>query len=540
MGPFRAVESISQCQDCGTIHTSKQLQELVPDCSNYGYDVIVFIGQAVLVRHQNIHQVKKELQQRDITISESSITDQLRKYITYVALAHQRCSSPLKQLFSTHGGYVLHIDATCDKGPPHLLSGMDSISKIVLGNVKITSENSGEIIPFLQDIKKKYGVPLATVHDMGKGICKAVETVFPDIYDLICHYHFIADIGKDLYGCEYDIIRNRLKKHGISGELKKQRRVLNCIIEKDPRLIKDIDKPSSFFHPCVSALTLIEWALDGMNQGNGYGFPFDRPHWHFAQRIRQLYQQLDQINPQHIAATQKERKAVMLLMRKVKCVYEDYQLKQAIEEIVDRFEVFERLRGAMAVAEPSCSKGLYCARNIPLRSIEKRVKYFRVTLIEEHGPCLPGHYQQLLQQLDKYWQKLFADPIEVQTPKGKRFIQPQRTNNIMEQFFRQQHRSHRRRTGNSSMGKMLQTMLVDTPLVRNIQNPQYRKILLDGHNSLEELFASIQADEVRKKLQREGASWEKIPKVIKKLISTTDLPDLISKIMPQIAAAKAI
>ena len=90
------------------------------------------------------------------------------------------------------------------------------------------------------------------------------------------------------------------------------------------------------------------------------------------------------------------------------------------------------------------------------------------------------------------------------------------------------------------MGKMLQTMLVDTPLVRNIQNPQYRKILLDGHNSLEELFASIQADEVRKKLQREGASWEKIPKVIKKLISTTDLPDLISKIMPQIAAAKAI
>jgi hypothetical protein len=39
------------------------------------------------------------------------------------------------------------------------------------------------------------------------------------------------------------------------------------------------------------------------------------------------------------------------------------------------------------------------------------------------------------QQLDKYKDKLFADPITVPTPNGTRLIQPQRTNNLMERFF---------------------------------------------------------------------------------------------------------
>ena len=35
------------------------------------------------------------------------------------------------------------------------------------------------------------------------------------------------------------------------------------------------------------------------------------------------------------------------------------------------------------------------------------------------------------------------------------------------------------------------TMLADTPLVKNVDNHQYVKILLDGKTNLEELFAKI-------------------------------------------------
>ena len=36
---------------------------------------------------------------------------------------------------------------------------------------------------------------------------------------------------------------------------------------------------------------------------------------------------------------------------------------------------------------------------------------------------------------------------------------------------------------------MLQTMLADTPLVKNLDNDEYMQILLDGKSNLEELFA---------------------------------------------------
>ena len=34
--------------------------------------------------------------------------------------------------------------------------------------------------------------------------------------------------------------------------------------------------------PIFEAFSLIYWALDGKKQGNGYGFPFDRPHFEFV------------------------------------------------------------------------------------------------------------------------------------------------------------------------------------------------------------------------------------------------------------------
>ncbi len=99
---------------------------------------------------------------------------------------------------------------------------------------------------------------------------------------------------------------------------------------------------------------------------------------------------------------------------------------------------------------------------------------------------------KVAKQIDQYGDKLFSDPIEINTPAGFVTIYPQRTNNILEQLFRRQRREYRRRTGNNSMRKRLQTMLADTPLVKNLSNPDYTDILLDGKSGLEELFASIE------------------------------------------------
>jgi len=61
---------------------------------------------------------------------------------------------------------------------------------------------------------------------------------------------------------------------------------------------------------------------------------------------------------------------------------------------------------------------------------------------------------------------------------GSMAIYPQRTNNMLEQFFRNLRRGHRRKSGNNSMHRVLQAMLADTPLIKNLENPKYMEILL--------------------------------------------------------------
>ncbi|HDN58759.1 MAG TPA: hypothetical protein ENF20_02245 [Candidatus Marinimicrobia bacterium] len=56
------------------------------------------------------------------------------------------------------------------------------------------------------------------------------------------------------------------------------------------------------------------------------------------------------------------------------------------------------------------------------------------------------------------------------------FIQPQRTNNILERFFRDLKRKVRKRTGTMSLNKTLKTILSDTPHVKNLDKEEYLKI----------------------------------------------------------------
>jgi len=129
------------------------------------------------------------------------------------------------------------MDATCEGRDPILMSGLDSMSQIVLGNIMLPAEDEKHIVPFLQRIKKNFGVPVALVHDMGRGIINAVANVFPGTPDFICHFHFLRDIGIDLLGDQYDIIRKRLRKHQISSKLHCRAKELKQATDQDPELI---------------------------------------------------------------------------------------------------------------------------------------------------------------------------------------------------------------------------------------------------------------------------------------------------------------
>ena len=135
IGTFFARETISICPKCQCIYQSEELAKLVAPGANFGYDILVYVGKALFLRHRNDREVAAELAQRNVQISTSEIAYLGKKFVTYLAIAHHQCAARIKQSMQLKGGYVFHLDGTCDGQSPLLMSGLDSLSEIVLGNV---------------------------------------------------------------------------------------------------------------------------------------------------------------------------------------------------------------------------------------------------------------------------------------------------------------------------------------------------------------------------------------------------------------------
>ncbi len=503
LGPFVAHETVRQCQNCQSTGGSEALLNLVPARCNVAYDVLVYVGRALFKRHRTSDEVSAELRTRNVHISASEIAWLGRKFITTLAMAHRLAKPRLQQTMRLAGGYILHLDATHDGDAPALMTGLDGISSIVLDNIKLPSEHSDFIIPFLQKLMADYVPPCACVHDMGLGICKAVTEVFPGIPDFVCHFHFLRDIGKDFLEPAYAKLRKILRSFAASSRLhaiaREARQAISTQDSLDPaalaHCISDdtvIDCPNLLSH--VLAYTLSLWVLQGKHCGDGYGFPFDRPLLTFAERLLALASHLPQLMEQPQYANCPDSHPLSKLRREALTATKDQSLHSVVEELLWRGQFFDQLRNAMRIALPADGNGLNDEGSTSdLSSIRQGVEQFRHKLDDDSVLSADPLCKKMAQQIDKYGDKLFADPIEVDSPHGKISIYPQRTNNIMEQFFRDVRRQHRRKTGNDSMCRTLQTMLADTPLVKNLDNPAYMEVLLDGKKSLEELFAGLAA-----------------------------------------------
>lgn len=184
------------------------------------------------------------------------------------------------------------------------------ISNIVLGNRKMPTEDSQYIIPLLQDLKAAYGNPVALVHDMGGAILKAVNEVFPGLPDYICHFHFLRDLGKDLFDVEYRIIRRYMSSYRVKSKLKKDLKQLKANIDgcstmeanlKNYLSEKNKVHLDSTLDPTVSAYLLTAWILEYGSASNGFGFPFDRPHLDFYLRLQEACHALKRLKKKGVS-----------------------------------------------------------------------------------------------------------------------------------------------------------------------------------------------------------------------------------------------
>ena len=529
IGHFIAHETQGYCPRCTDrpVFLAEELHQLLPAGARYGYDVMVHVGAALFMHCRNGKDIRHELGEKNIDISLREIDYLGRRFIVYLALVHEQSHQKLRHFIGSQGGYILHLDGTCEGDSPHLMSSIDGLSRIVLDNIKIPSENACQLIPFLRKIQQAYGDPIALVHDMGAAILHAVEEVFPSVPDYICHFHFLKDIGKDLFGHDYATIRRHLSTHRIRSQLRKTANGLKRAIEDDAGIrqslhhylkSKQLHEPQTPLHPSVTAYLIINWVLEARSESHGFGFPFDRPHLDFYLRLQEAYPKLQELKQKMAAG------GSLLPLIPISKTLADKALSNTVLRMLDKTSIFDRLREAMRIAQPHSQAGLNDDGDAEITTIKARVTGFRHCEEIKELAVTTIAYRKMVKQIDKYWDKLFADPIQVATTTGAVSIQPQRTNNFLEQFFRFLKRNGRKRSGDHALTKTLKTMLAQTPLIKNLDNPQYMEIVLNGKASLAERFAEIDIAQVRKAFAEAQNVTQKFPKRMAEVFKIPHLP----------------
>jgi hypothetical protein len=520
IGEFKASETIKQCKECKTKYQCEDLKSLVPYRCTYGFDVIVYIGMAVFVSHKNDALVQQELAEKNITISLRQIGYLSKRFIVYLSIAHKQCQAQVKQHMHLRGGYILHLDGTCEGGSPHIFSAIDAISDIVLDNQKMATENSKSIITMLQRIKLAYGNPLALVRDMSISISNAIEKIFPNTRDYICHYHFLRDLGKDLFEHEHNTIRRHIKTLKTRTILRKSAKELKVVIDQDNKLALSLQhylktENREVLGPTVKAYILVSWVIESSSASGGYGFPFDQPHLDFYLRLQEAYPVLKVL---------KQLGVSRLPIVALKKTFYHSALTSTTERMQKKVKIFNQLRSAMRITCSEQKPGLNDEGDTDMHTIKSNVTTFRYCDEVKQLASENISYRKMINQIDKYWDKLFADPITVTTSNGEIQIQPQRTNNLLEQSFRFLKRGARKKGGQQKLSKILKAMLADTPLIRNLTNPEYMAILLKGKNDLVELFAEIDIEQVHTLEKENAARWQKYPKRMGRLFKIQNLP----------------
>ncbi len=285
-------------------------------------------------------------------------------FLHYLGKFHYLHTDSINNYLASQGGYILYIDSTCEGRAPHLLTCIDGISGFVLYSQKLVSENQTDLENALGKVKKLFGNPLCCVHDMGRGINSALDVVFPLVARVICHFHLLRDIGKDLLNDTYQKVRKLLAKKEIYSDIRYQTKAL----EKQTGGLKTAQELFYRVNDCKkSSPELLQGILYGYLQelksreynGDGYGFPFDRPKLVYYNDIKRIHAEMESIENLQVFEHDLLVKCRFYKIKEVLgSVLSDNKLADEVKDLELHIEYFDQLRDIMRITIPGNKKGL--------------------------------------------------------------------------------------------------------------------------------------------------------------------------------------
>ena len=482
-------------------YDSPELNQIVPPYSNYAYDVSVHIGISRFLHHKQKSEIQHELKiEYGIKISDGGITHLSDNFLIYFRCVHELASAKIKEVLVKRGGYILHIDATVEEDSDMVFVGLNSVNGWILHSSKIKSEGHEEIIPSLEDIKNRYGEPLAIKRDMGKGMALAVSKVFPNKPDKICHFHFSRDIGKDILSEQYDLIRKFLIDNKIKTSL---RRLADELITQINSGGYDINLTFESIVNCklselrnnkpVYVYAIVSWILHYSKEGDGLGFPFDLPYIFLYERCctaRKIIERLILL-----LAELKTVYKPLIQLKKILMEADNQEIKLVHEKMDCGRKLFTRLRGILRIDSESVplSTVLETDGDEVVFKMERELEAFKNELYKSllNDKSQVREKKIIFDHMEKYKDKLFLKNFRVDPNNPSKDIIMERTNNIEEQQFRKLKRNQRRIHGNRDVGHDLNFYGSYLPIVWNLTDDEYVKTVYGNIENIPVVFSQV-------------------------------------------------
>ena len=536
---IRTKEHIKQCLKCNKKYYSPGLLKLLKKHCNYSYDCIVEVGKLRYIKKRQISEIQEIFNNKyDLQISYTQIRRLSYNFLYYLGRFHYSSKNKINKAISLNGGYILYIDSTCEGQAPHLLTCIDGITGFVLYSCKIKSENKADLEKCFNIVKEIFGLPLCIVHDMGSGINTACDKVFSGVMRIICHFHLLRDIGKDLLSENYRKIQKCLSNLKIYAAIRYQIKALEKLaggVEKAECFLNNFEQAGILdnYERIVGILYGYLLDLKYYNRNSdGYGFPFDTPKLAYYKRVVEIYNELSEIDKNPIFTKEiKEKSRFFKIKNILQEVAEDNDLQIYAAKIESEINYFTDLRKIMRIASKGDKKGLNDESKITtktqLKKAEKELKEYIEGLqnnidsksdnVGDTGYEENKKINGVIKQLEKYWDKIFTEPIKVKIGDTEKEIIPHRTNNISEQFYRKIKHLLRRLHGRPRVTKDLGYLPEELMLIENLKNEKYVKLLLGNFDNLSNEFAKLDIEKIELPFEKKELNLHVPQKITKKL-----------------------
>jgi len=467
--------------------------KLTPPKSKYGFDIIADIGKLRFLEHNQIDEIFDSLKNWNVHIPKRSIENLCHTFLLYLVAVHFESLPKLAILIENQGGYVIHIDTTTTKGSPQLLMVKDNWSGMRLLAASIPTDAADNVKPHLETLQEQLRNPVAAIRDMGDGIENALNEVFPEVFIITCHYHFLRAVGHRLFNSIYFKFQRRVDRTGIKKNLRKLQKQF-----KKRKVTEERD----------DALTLIKYIFAYKEDGNGLGYPF-------SLLTTDFYRRCEEVRPKvHRKILARARDNVSSpCLSQVENALNLLKPPPAVRgrihseylKLDRRWRWFEKIRKALRYRNgliPLNTKGFLS--NKELESGRKMIDKLQKDIDEfvKQGDCGKDRYlKRILRGISglivERKDELFVPNVVVNINGNKRVKKLPRTNNPIEQDFRSLRRHSRRIRGDGDVERIVQREGPGLAIVKNLELRDYVRCVYGKLDRMPLRFANVSSESLK-------------------------------------------